>query len=209
MKFVHLLGAIALLLLSSACSTTRESSAIRETGFLKDYKRLSASEADGGEYWAHPDFDLDAYASLYVPQVEIWLSKENQATISIESASMLATLYHDQAVEKLRDRGWYVVDTPNMSSAVVRLALTEIESPNTAGSILTSIPIASTMVIKLTSIATDMHLFVGEASTEVQIVDARTGALLAEARDRRVGIHALLNMGSSWADVKDTIDVWT
>ena len=207
LSLIHL--ALPLLLLAGSCQTTRESSSLRDTGFLSNYTRLASTEAEGNEYWAHPDFALESYDNLYLPQVEIWLSKENQATISIESAGMLATLYHDQAVAKLRERGWTVVDEPNYGSAVIRLALTELESPNTAANILTSIPIISTMAIKLTAIATDVHVFVGEAATEVQFVDAKTGKVLAEARDRRVGTHSMLNMGSTWDDVKDSIDVWT
>lgn len=202
-------AALAGLLFASACSSTRESAIDREAGFLSDYGRLSSNATGGGDNWVDPEFSLHDYDNLYLPAVEIWLSEANQASISTESASKLAQLYHDQAVEKLRDQGWAVVASPGRRTAIVRLSLTELESPNAVGSILTSVPLISTLAIQVTAATADINVFVGEASTEVQIIEATTGKILAEARDRRVGAHTLLNMGSSWADVEDIIDIWT
>ena len=59
------------------------------------------------------------------------------------------------------------------------------------------------------AIAADVHVFVGEVSTEVQVVDSTTGVILAEAMDRRVGTHSLWNAASTWGDVKDAMGIWT
>ena len=146
---------------------------------------------------------------VHVPEVQLWLSEDNAGSVSPESLGKLARLFREQTVEKLSGVGWNVVDSPGPQTLSVRLALTEAVGANAVGNVLTSVPYASTPAIQLTSRATDVHVFVGKASSEVQVVESRTGKVLAEGIDRRVGTHSLGNIGSTWGDVRDAIGVWS
>ena len=127
-------------------------------------------------------------------------------TVANEHMSFLEML--DVVNERLVEKGWELADAPGPRVALVRLALTEVDGAHPVGNILTSLPYASSGAIQLLAVTADVHVFVGKVSTEVQVTDSTTGVILAEAVDRRVGSHSLLNMGSTWADVEDAIGVW-
>lgn len=211
MKRSHRTCAVILAGLSmlASCSSTQHSAPIRNSGFLSNYDRIVDKGEAGEGYWASPGFALDNYKGLYVPPVELWLTEEDRNQISSEDLGMLANLYRSLAIEKLQDHGWIIVDVADNRCITIQIALTEANSPNAVGSVLTSVPYMTTAAIQLTALATDIHLFVGQASTEVKVLDSMSGEILAEAIDRRVGTHSPLNMGQTWADVKDVMDKWT
>ena len=202
-----LLTCIALLAATS-CSTTRQSGSVRESGFLSDYGRLE-SDPVGGNSWADPEFELFDYAGLFVPEIEFWLSEGNESSLSKENAERLASLFRAKTIEKLQEQGWRIVEEPGERTVSVRLALTELEGANRYGNIITSVPYVSTAAIQALAITSDVNVFVGQASTEVQVVDSSTGKVLAEGLDRRVGAHSVVNIGSTWGDVEDAIEIWS
>lgn len=196
-------------LAASSCSTTMESKPVRHSGFLSDYARLGVPESGGGMSWANPDFDLADYDSLFVPNVEMWLSQDNDKKLTKENAGRISGMFRSRTLELIAKRGWRIADKPGKRTATLRLALTELNAADPVGNLVAgSAPYLGTAV-KVLAITADVHFFVGEVSTEVQILDSTTGKILAEALDRRVGNHSVWNTGSTWGDVEDAIGVWT
>ena len=63
-------------------------------------------------------------------------------------------------------------------------------------------------VSTLKAIATGKPAFVGEASVEVRVTDAQTGALLFEAVDSRVGTKNPTAVWDKWEDVDAAFQYW-
>ena len=209
-------GALALagLAFLGGCASTRHSANVFESGFLSDYVRLEKKKDTGESSWADPEFRLADYTSVYVPPVELWVSEDAKEKLDAENAARIATLFRTQTIEKLEARGWTIADEasstePGARVAALRLALTEVDGTNSFGNFLTGLPSTPGTVIRLAAITADVHLFVGEVSTELQIVDASTGKVMFEALDRRVGAHSFKNLGATWGDVEDAIEVWS
>ena len=58
------------------------------------------------------------------------------------------------------------------------------------------------------SLAKGKHSFVGEASVEVDIIDARTGEHIFAGVDSRVGGKRIGKGKGKWADVNNALDYW-
>ena len=194
------------LLLLGAC-TTLESSTDRQAGFLTDYDRLRPDEV-GGNSWARPGIDLSQYDAAFVPPVELWVTDDVRDELDAEDAARLCGLFRAKVLEKFGEHGWKITSEPGPRVCTVRMALTELEGANPYGNIVTSLPYQTTTAIQVLALTADVHFFVGQASTEVQVVDSATGEVLAEGLDKRVGAHSVWNIGSTWGDVEDAMDVW-
>ncbi|MFT5732589.1 MAG: hypothetical protein ACI80K_004401 [Paracoccaceae bacterium] len=205
---MHRLTFVALALLA-ACSTTRGSDDQKLSGFLSDYSRMERKESGKATFWANQEFRVSDYDAMLIQEVEIWAANRRDSEGLVdEDAERLAVMFHEKTVEELEKQGWLIATEPGPRVAHLRLALTELDGANRFGSILTSIPYMTTPAIRLASAATDVHVFVGEASAELRLTDSTTGIVLAEAYDRRVGSHRLRNIGSTWGDVEDALDVF-
>lgn len=194
--------------LLAGCSSTRQSTNQELSGFLMDYERLERPESGRAAFWANPSFELSDYDAIQVAEVEIWDSTKRSDGIVQDDAVRLANMLRERTVAKLEAAGWRVVEEGGPRVAHLRMALTELNGANRFGNILTSMPYMTTPAIKLVSAASDIHVFVGKASTELQILDSANGTVLAEAYDRRVGAHALSNIGSTWGDVEDSLEIF-
>ena len=203
----HALSAIALALFAVAsCASTRSAGGQIHSGFLSDYDRLEQPDSDRAAFWANPDFDLGNYNAFRIPEIEFWIA--DGAGAEDEDAQKLAALFREKLSDKMIANGWSEATASGPGVIDLRIALTELKGASRFGNALTSLPYLSTQVIQLTSAATDVHVFVGQASTELQISDSSTGVILAEAIDRRVGAHSLGNFASTWGDVKDALGVF-
>ena len=187
--------------------TTLHSNRSSNSGFLTDYERLESSGRGEADWWVEPNFDLSPYTALHVPPVELWLSEENGAEVASEDSSRLLNLFHAMTVKKLREDNWEVVSQPSPTALNLKLALTEIGAANRVGNAITGFTPYLAPTVRTLAIAGDVHFFVGRVSTELQITDSQ-GKVLVEAMDRRVGAHSVLNVGSTWGDVEDAIDLW-
>lgn len=190
-------------------STTMHSSSVQETGFLNDYERLESAGFGHDSRWTHPEFEKSAYDALHVPMVGLWISDENNEDLSSEDANRLAQLFHERATTKLAEHGWQIVEAPGERTLTLWLALTELEAANPYGGFVTTAAPYLSTAVSAVALTADLHVFVGRASTELQIVDSTNKTIFVEAIDRRVGAQSVLNIGSTWGDVEDAIDIWT
>jgi hypothetical protein len=60
-----------------------------------------------------------------------------------------------------------------------------------------------------TEFVTGKPAFVGEATVEAKVTDARTGELLAAGIDRRVGGDKIEASVDSWNDVNKILELWS
>jgi len=208
-QWMRVVVTMAVLAVTVGCATTRHSEGIRHAGFLSDYNRLEDTGPGGSHHWSNPEFQLSDYDAVCVPQVELRLSKTNQDDLQPQNANRLATLFRTSAMDKLKEKGWIIAAEPGERTFTIRLALTELNPANPYANVVTGLPTYINTATLVLGVTTDVHLFVGKVSTEVQVIDSEDGTILAEALDRRVGSQSPLNMGSTWGDVEDVIDIWT
>ena len=207
-----LVAASLLSLFAASCASTRHSADQDLSGFLTNYDLMARSDDSDATFWADPSFDLDSFDAVWVQKVELWDASSQSGgevgEMATDDAKRLAGMFREKTVAELGKQGWDIATGPGPRVLGIRMALTELDGANRFGSVLTSVPYMTTPAIQLMSAATDVHVFVGQASTELQITDSDSGKILAEAYDRRVGAHSLGNIGSTWGDVEDAIKVF-
>ena len=90
----------------------------------------------------------------------------------------------------------------------IQLAITEAGESNAIMDTVTSIIPQTKLLSGFKSLATGVSAFTGSASVELKATDSATGAILAEAVDRRGGTKSLRGVTNSWNDVEEAYRFW-
>ena len=103
-----------------------------------------------------------------------------------------------------------MVKTPGPRTLRIQVALTDMqESWATTNTVTSVIPVGMALSAGK-EFVTGKPSFVGEATIEAKITDARTGQLLAGGIDRRVGGDTILKASvDSWDDVNKIMELWS
>ncbi len=192
------------------CSTTEHSSEQMLSGFLSNYDRMERSEPDKAATWRSPSFSLDDYDAVWVERVELWDvvtgTGSDVDAMAPADAQRLAAIFRKETVARLREQGWALSAGPGKRVLALRMALTELNGANRFGNVLASNPHVAAPGTQIPTAHTDVYAFVGKASVELQLTYSSSGAILAEAYDRRVGVAKFSKSRSTWADVEDAIE---
>jgi hypothetical protein len=198
--------ALALALLA-CCAGTRQSRTIETSGFLSDYGELTPS-ADAGVQlrYVNPEAVFESYESLLLEPVEVWRDP-GAADLGAEDSERLATrLYALMYVRLSRD--FRIVQQAGPRTLRVAVALTGAQrSRPVLDTVSTVVPVGLALST-VQELATGKAAFVGEASAEARISDARTGEVLFASVDRRVGRKGLSGIVRSWDDVDQAFEYW-
>lgn len=197
---------VVMAFLGGGCSTTRHSHSQEQSTFLSSYERLESGGWGRAQYWADSNFKLEDYDRALVPQIKLYVSEASG--ITPEDAGRLSSMFRDQVTKRLQEVGWEIAKQPGKRTLTLSIALTELNAANPYLNGVTAVTPYLSVGIKALAITADVHVFVGEVSAEMQIVDSSSGEILAEAIDRRVGSQSILNVGSTWGDVEDAMEVW-
>jgi len=200
-----------LILLSSllllACATTRQTRSAEPAGFLRDYSTLRAGEGEEAQLvYVSSDARWSDYDAVMIDSVTLWRSEGASELPAQESQQLTDFFYqalHDQLSKRFR-----VVDRPGPRVLRIRAALTEAKGARVVGNAITSIVPQARLVSTLAGAATDIQVFVGRASAEVDITDSVTGDRLAAAVDQRSGTKAVRGGIAKWSDVELASEFW-
>lgn len=200
---------IVLVLLFSGCETTRESVPVRHAGFLTHPERIGREGSTDHRSWNDPDFDLTEFDAVWIPAVSLVLDEGTETDLGQQDINRLAALFRASVRAKMEVEGWRIVEEPGERVLAIHLALSELEPADPVANVVTATAPYLAEAVQVLAVAADVHVFVGKVSTEVRVEDSASGQVLAEGIDRRVGAQSVANMGTTWGDVKDAMDVWS
>jgi len=177
------------------------------SGFLEDFDQLTPDdESETLLVYRKQEGILKQYDRFIVPRVLIYLSQEAGGKgFDPADLMMLTEYFHQQATEQLeKAEGYDITDTPGERVAVIRLAITGLNSSK--GGV--------NAVLKAAGAATGVGVLVpsvdiGGASIEGEIIDSVTGERLVAFADSKKG-RRMMNLRSvkQWGDAKKAFKKW-
>lgn len=199
------------LLSLNGCAATMQKRNVSESGFLKNYSQLKPGKEDEAlNVYIDQVTDFASYTKMVVDPVEIVVSKDSEmAKVSAADRQKMADYFY-AALNRDLGKNLEIVSTPGPGTARVRIALTDIKDKNVTMNTISSILPIGIAIDTITLAASGAHSFVGDASTEVEIVDSVTGKRIAAATDARTGGRYTGGFDfSDWGNAKDACDYWS
>ncbi len=200
---------IALLLLFvGGCQSSKTT--MRQSGFLTDYSRLApheSIEADAGLIWVAEDFAPAQYSGFMVDPVQLWLPEDYDQDVTIEELQALTVYFHDVLIKALEDR-YRVVQEPAPGVLRIRSAITNVEPSSPGADIASSLVPVGILISLGKQAATGRATGVGEASIEVEFLDAISGRSLAAYQGVRYGEKYDGGGTDEMNDAQHALQVW-
>jgi len=215
-------GALAGLMLMAGCSTTVESlpeaAKMVEsggtlppdvTGFLgADASKLQPGPKGGAALvYVDRNAQWSSYNKILLEPVQFWASADSK--VSSADQQVLTTYFYNSLKTNL-SKSFGIVDQPG--PGVVKLQVALMDATTAVPGLRTiSVVVPQARVLNMAqSLATDSYAFVGSAEAEMKATDSQTGALLAEAVDKRAGGMGLKSAASfRWGDAQNAMDFWS
>jgi hypothetical protein len=199
--------AAVLVLVASACATTRQTRGVEPAGFLGDYSQLRPGVgAEAQLIYIDEDASWSKYDAIILDSVTIWHGEGTQ-DLSPEDQQRLTDLLYAKLHEQL-SQDYHMVAHPGPTTLRVRAAITEAKGARVVGNAITTIVPQARTISTLTGLASNTQVWVGKAAVEGEITDSMTGARLSAAVDERAGGKTLRGIGGKWKDVENAFDEW-
>ena len=209
---------LLLMFVVTGCASTQEAKSVEKSGFLGDYSLLKEGERStfqqGAENQAllvykNPAADWRKYRKIWLDPVTVWMSQKDSQLkeVSVEDRQRLAALLWSEFDQQLR-KDYVMTSQAGPDVMRIQAAITEAGSSNAVLDTVTSVIPQTRLLSGMKSVATGVSAFTGSASVEVKITDSATGAILAEAVDRRGGTKSLSGVTNSWNDVEEAYRFW-
>jgi hypothetical protein len=206
------------MLVITGCASTQEAKSVEKSGFLGDYSLLKEGErstiSESAEdqallVYRNPAADWRKYRKIQLDPVTVWMSgKDSQLKdLSVEDRQRLAALLWSKLDESLR-KDYEMTSQAGPDVLRIQAAITEAGESNAVLDTVTSIVPQTRMLSGMKSLATGVSAFTGSAAVEFKATDSVTGAILAEAVDRRGGTKSLSGVTNSWNDVEEAYRFW-
>jgi hypothetical protein len=151
---------------------------------------------------------LKKYNRVMIDPVVIWYNKDSHYKgIHPEVVARLANDFHQAAIVALQDRYPLVLE-PGPDVLRIRAAITDVVATKPALNTATFVG-PGRQVSMLSKLTTGKHLFVGEASIEVEFLDSQTNERLFAYIDKRIGnkINPVQAV-TKWGHVDAAFDHW-
>lgn len=204
------IASIAILVVALlACGVTRQARDVKYSGFLGDYSILKPGPDGGAKLvYQNPEADIKSYDKILLVPVTIWSGEGSEMNdLAAADRKMVADRLYSVLQERLA-KDYSLVSQPEPHTMRIATAITAADrSYPVMDTISTIVPIGLG-VSTLKAIATGKPAFVGEASVEVRVTDAQTGAILFEAVDSRVGTKNPTAVWDKWEDVDAAFQYW-
>ena len=185
----------------------------KHSGFLTNYEMLGPGPKGGvKEIWVSPKFklpgDLAKYHSLLIEPVALYIAKtsSNRGLSGVDMhrlADDLVTRLVAAVGGNLK-----IASGPGEGVLVLRVALTDIELPNTAMDTITSVVPVARVLSFLKKEVTGRHSFVGSASIEGVFVDGGSNETLIAFVDTRTGDKGIGGATDKFEDARDAFKWW-
>jgi hypothetical protein len=198
---------LALAIALAGCGSSRPVRNVQPQGFLGNYSRLTpGAEGEAGLRYINPDVDWASYRKVIVAPVTVW---QSPATANIHDADLKTA--SDYLYAQLRDqlgKDFQLVDQPGPDTLRVEAALTGARAANQTMVVVSSVVPIGAAISGSYEYVTGKPTFQGEAAAEARITDARSGEVLVEAVDQRMGGRALNSAENKWTDVNNILTYW-
>lgn len=207
--FKAFLIAVTAGIMLSGCAATKQARDVKHKGYLVDSSILKkGGEGEALYVYRNPKADWPSYSKMLLDPVinlrQKDLIKEGTPPEDLQRATnnFYALLYKEFG------KDYEMVKVPGPRTLRMQAAFTDLqESWATTDTITSVIPIGMVLSTS-TDFITGKPAFVGEATIEVKITDARTHQLLAAGIDRRVGGENIEASVDSWDDVNKIMELW-
>lgn len=180
---------------------------VKESGFLNDYSQLKPGGKDQAALvYIKPNFNFKPYDKIMFDRVEVVLSDQAESKVIDPALLKEMTDYYQKALLDAVKGGYQVVDQPGPDVLRVRTAITEVKPSKPVADTMSTILPIGWVVAGATKVASDDNMGTGEASSEMEVLDSKTGERLAAAVDRRQGGKSVFR--GKWDDTKDALEYW-
>lgn len=201
---------IAFGIVLAGCTATKRARDVEHKGYLVDASILKKGGENQALYvYYNPKVDWPSYSKILLdPVINVRKAELEKKGVPPEDLQRMANNFY-VLIYKTLSKDYEMVKVPGPRTLRMQVAITDLqESWATADTVTSVIPIG--MAISATKeFITGKPSFVGEASVEVKVTDARTGKLLGAGIDRRVGGEKIEASVDSWDDVSKIMELWS
>jgi len=208
--FKVVLIAVACSFVFNGCAGTKRARDVEHKGYLVDASILKKGTKDEALYVYHNlKADWPSYSKILLdPVLNLRGAGLEKEGVPLEDLQRMANNFYALLYKEL-DNDYEMVKTPGPRTLRIQVAITDLqESWATTDTITSVIPIGIAISAG-SEFVTGKPSFVGEATLEAKVTDARTGQLLAAGIDRRVGGEQIEASVDSWDDVNKIMELWS
>jgi hypothetical protein len=211
-KMKRIQHVIILLMLSliNGCAATKPGPVPQYTGFLPDYSLLQKGKPGQAErVYIKPDVKWAEYTKILLDPVTLWRGQESQLNgISQKDAQAMADYFYSLIYRKFA-QDYEMVNKPSPNTLRFSVAIVKLEEDRvfleTISTIVPQLRLATGLVHRVSG----QSPLAGKASVEAKVTDAKTGTLLAEGVDERIGGKTISGLSlKSWGDVENVMKFW-
>ena len=207
MKALVILLAFGFLL--TGCASTAK---MPQSGFLTDYSLLEKNpDPRFVDDWLYVKEGVDwkSYDKIMVDRVTYFFDeKADYKGIQAEELTQISETFNEHYIRVLKDN-FTLVDKPGPNTLRIRTAITGL-TPNEpiTGTLTTVIPVGIA-VSTATKATTGSHIGMGGAAGEAEILDSRTGEVLAAGIDTATGDKLRIDKSvTKWGQVEEITKMW-
>jgi len=203
---------------------------LTRSGFLSNYDRLKKTDwGNGIECWRDAGLDAKKYDKVMISRIVVSLKpSDGKDTLVDPSDLKKLTDYFSDSLAKALKPQMAIVTAPEPGTVMIAVALTSLKPTDVKRSVTgTLIPfgfVAEAGSGVATGGPAGSTPYLGETGMEMQFLDAKSGAVLAECRDTTVGRKYAAEMDSSavdtwangymnsfqaWSYAKNAFDKWS
>jgi hypothetical protein len=190
--------------------TTGCRSKVKQSGFLTDYPTFEKGPSGGVNLrYLKQGVDFSNYDKIMMDQVVFYFSKDSKYKgMNSDELNQLSEAFHKAMVKELQD-AYPFVQEAGPGVLRVRPAITDVKgSRPVLNTISTVLPAGLALSIVKKGV-TGTHMNVGEASIEVEFLDAQTNDRIAAVIDKRSGAkYKVLKGMRKWGHAKDAFNYW-
>jgi len=210
MNFIKITLIVPIVIMLTACASTREGEMPGQTGFLRAPELLNTDKSQQvQQIYIKPDVDWASYDKVLLNPVTIWRGKESQMNgVTPADAQHIANYLFKQLYTTLA-KDYQMVSHPEVNTLRISVAIVKLKEENIVMETISTVSPMAHVIASTVGAKSKSPAFVGQASLQANVVDAETNILLAEGADSRVGNYTLSSLSvNSWADVENIFDYW-
>jgi hypothetical protein len=205
---------VVILGLLAGCAATKQARDVEQSGFLGDIYPLLREGKEGEALLVYKPEKINTarfaqYTKILLDPVTVWRGEESRKEgIPQEDVQALADHFYSLLYLTFKE-DYEMVQKPSPNTLRIQVAITKLEESMVVLDVVSTVVPQARALSTLKGLATGKPAFVGEASVEAKLSDAKTGKVLAAVVDRRVGGKKLeAEAFDTWSDVNEILDYW-
>jgi len=193
----------------AGCAATRQARNVEMSDFLGIDPSLLRTGEKGQALlvYRNKTVDIAAYDTIMLDPVTVWWGIEVKKEMDLEDLQVLADNFYKLLYAELSE-DYKIVGEPAGNTLRIQFAITNANKRSPGMDVISTVFPIGYAISAVKSLATGKHSFVGEASVEVDIVDAHTGEHIFAGVDSRGGGKRIGKGMGKWADVNNALEYW-